>query len=154
MENEVENDPEGKQPGDLDEIYHTVADLQKSEFIEFLQSNAVVPFRLIAEAIRYSEMMSFERQRIKSNHYWDAVLLYVWFQHVKAKRENMGLLVDNELYASPSYIRNGLHWSKARYGKAVGVLKEHHLVSKHVKEWHNPTTGRFQTAQTWWAIWN
>ena len=88
MENEVENEPEGKQPGYLDEIYHTVSDLQKSEFIEFLQSNAVVPFRLIAEAIRYSEMMSFERQRIKSNHYWDAVLLYVWFQHVKAKREN------------------------------------------------------------------
>ena len=139
---------------ELNEIYHTVADLQKSEFIEFLQSNAVVPFRLIADALRYSELLGLEKQRVKGNHYWDAILLYVWFQYVKKIREEKGQLIDNELYASPSYIRNGLHWGKDRYGKAINILKDNHLISKHVKEWHNEKTGRFQTAQTWWAVWN
>ena len=40
------------------EIYQTVADLQKDEFIRFLRSNAVVPFRLIEAALRWAEIES------------------------------------------------------------------------------------------------
>lgn len=137
-------------------FYKTVGDLQKSEFIQFLQDNAVVPFRLIGAALQWAELEDREKRRgpRRNNPYWDAVLLYIWFQFVKREREEQGRVVEGEIYCSPSYIRNALHWGKTRYKTAVETLKKYNLISRHVKEWHNEKTGRFQTAQTWWAIWN
>lgn len=150
----MNNTPSGGEGQEDLELHETVADLQKTEFIRFLQENAVVPFRLINSALRHSELMRFDKKTIKCNPYWEAVQLYVWMQHLKASREIEGKLVDNELYASPSYIMKGLNWGKARYRRAIGVLKKYHLISRHVKEWRNEETGRIKHSQTWWAVWN